>query len=225
LQNGKGAKDSSLTLRMTLALLFLGSISTVESYLCINIHFATVPLNKGSVIMTGLVHIYTGNGKGKTTAACGLAIRAWGSGLKVLMIQFLKGSDTGEIKCFEKLGENFVFHRGRKVKGFVWNMNEEQLKDTRNICLEDLEWLKNEITNCDYDLLIMDEVMGCLSNGFLNIEEILEFIKNKPEKLEIVMTGRNAPKELIDIADYVSVINAQKHPFDKGIPARKGIEY
>lgn len=175
--------------------------------------------------MTGLVHIYTGDGKGKTTAACGLGIRAWGSGLKVLMIQFLKGADTGEIKCFEKLGENFVFHRGRKIKGFVWNMNEEQLKDTRNICLEDLEWLKSTVSDNSFDLLIMDEIMACISNGFLKTEEIAEFIKNKPEKLEIVMTGRNAPKELIDLADYVSVISAQKHPFEKGIAARKGIEY
>lgn len=175
--------------------------------------------------MTGLIHIYTGDGKGKTTAACGLGIRAWGNGLKVLMIQFLKGADTGEIKCFEKLGENFVFHRGRKVKGFVWNMNEEQLKDTRNICLEDLEWVREEVGKGDFDLLIMDELMGAIGNGFLKAEEIVDFLKNKPEKLEVIMTGRNAPECLIEIADYVSEINPVKHPFEKGIPARKGIEY
>jgi len=175
--------------------------------------------------MAGLIHIYTGNGKGKTTAACGLGIRAWGNSFKVLMIQFLKGSDTGEIKCFETLGPNFVFHRGRKIKGFVWNMNEEQLKDTRDICLEDLEWVKNEVKNGDYGLLIMDEIMGSITNGFIKVEEIVQFLQNKPENLEVVLTGRNAPKELIDIADYVSEINPIKHPFDKGIPGRKGIEF
>lgn len=175
--------------------------------------------------MTGLIHIYTGNGKGKTTAACGLGIRAWGNGMRVLMVQFLKGSDTGEIKCFEKLGDNFVFHRGRKVKGFVWNMTKEQLEDTRNICLEDLEWVKNAINSSDFDLLIMDEIMASISNGFLRINEVADFLKNKPEKLEVVLTGRNAPKELVELADYVSEINPQKHPFEKGVPARKGIEY
>jgi len=191
----------------------------------LHMYFVAALLKKGSVFMAGLIHIYTGNGKGKTTAACGLGIRAWGNGLKVLMIQFLKGSDTGEIKCFEKLGENFVFHRGRKVKGFVWNMNEEQLKDTRNICLEDLSWVKKEVSKGDFDLLIMDELMGAIGNGFLKTEEIVDFLKNKPEKLEVIMTGRNAPKELIELSDYVSEINPVKHPFDKGIPARKGIEY
>lgn len=176
-------------------------------------------------ILSGLIHIYTGDGKGKTTAACGLGIRAWGNGFKVLMVQFLKGSETGEIKCFEKLGENFVFHRGRKIKGFVWNMNEKQLQDTRNICLEDLQWVKQEVSSGKYNLLIMDEIMATLSNGFIKTEEILDFIENKPDNLEVVMTGRNAPEELIKIADYVSEIKAVKHPFENGTPARKGIEY
>lgn len=175
--------------------------------------------------MAGLVHIYTGNGKGKTTAAVGLGIRAYGNGMKVLMVQFLKGAPTGEIRVLEQLKPDFTFYRGKPVKGFIWNMNEEQKEELRQITREDFQFACDASVKEGYDLLILDEIMASISNKLLAVEDVVKLIKTKPEKLEIVMTGRNAPKELIELADYVSEINPVKHPFEKGIPARKGIEF
>lgn len=175
--------------------------------------------------MKGLVHIYTGNGKGKTTAAIGLGIRAYGRGLKVLMVQFLKGSETGEMKALEKLAPGFGLYRTGEVKGFIWNMNEEQKENLKKSEKGTLDYAVKAGSNGDWDVLIMDEVMASITNRLINVHDVLNLIKNKPDKLEIVMTGRNAPAELIELADYVSEINEIKHPFNKGLAARKGIEY
>lgn len=172
----------------------------------------------------GLVHIYTGNGKGKTTAALGLGIRAWGRGFNIVMFQFLKGAETGEMKTIEKLGERFVLHRGKEVKKFTWCMNEDEKQQA--MCEQQgiFMMVKDTVQNEDIDLLILDEMMAAVTTGMVPLEMVIEFIKNKPEKLEIVMTGRNAPPELVELADYVSEINVVKHPMEKGIPARIGIE-
>lgn len=175
--------------------------------------------------MSGLVHIYTGNGKGKTTAAVGLGVRAYGCGLRVLMVQFLKGSETGEMKTIEKLAPCFMLHREKSVKGFFWDMDEQQKLELKKSMQSTFEYAANAANSGEWDLLILDEIMGTISNGLIDIRDVAELIKNKPEKLEIVLTGRNAPAELVELADYVSEINAVKHPMDKGVPARKGIEF
>lgn len=175
--------------------------------------------------MKGLVHIYTGNGKGKTTAALGLGIRACGRGLKVLMFQFLKGSETGEIAIINKLEPDFTLKRGNEIKKFTWNMNEEEKKEARVCCGELLNEAVDASLSNAWDLIILDEVMAAITSGFIDLSDAIDLIRNKPQDLEIVLTGRNAPKELIEVADYVSEINAIKHPMDRGIPARIGIEW
>ncbi len=175
--------------------------------------------------MRGLIHIYTGDGKGKTTAAIGLGVRACGQGLKVLMVQFLKGSPTGEIRSIKSLEPGFELHRGTGSKKFTWQMDKEE-KARASAEQEDIfEYAVNAADKGECDLLILDEALGAVSSGMLDNERLIGFIKNKPEKLELVLTGRGVAKELIDLADYVSDIRAVKHPAEKGINARKGIEF
>ena len=174
--------------------------------------------------MKGLVHIYTGDGKGKTTAALGLSMRAWGRGFKVLFVQFLKGAMTGEIKTIEKLTPNFSIFRGEEVKKFLWNMNEEEINGTRKIQNHIFEFALEEITSGQWELIVLDEVMAAVTTGMISLSDVIELIKSKPENLELVLTGRNAPEELIELADYVSEIKAVKHPMNNGINARIGIE-
>jgi cob(I)alamin adenosyltransferase len=173
----------------------------------------------------GLVHIYTGSGKGKTTAAIGLGIRTCGYGFKVLMVQFLKGSPTGELESLKKLEPNFMVYRNNDIKGFFWNMNREQKEKVSRFTAETLNYVRNKVAAEDWDMLILDEVLGAISNNLITVREIVDLIKNKPEKLEIILTGRHAPPELLEIADYVSEIIPVKHPLEMGIAARKGIEF
>lgn len=175
--------------------------------------------------MKGLVHIYTGSGKGKTTAAVGLGIRACGSGLRVLMVQFLKSAPTGELKILHKLAPEFEICRTEEIKGFIWNMDEDEISAAGKAIRETFQIAVESAFKNQYDMLILDEIMASISNGLLSIRDVVDFIKSRPESLEVVMTGRNAPPELINLADYVSEINEVKHPFNKGINARKGIEY
>lgn len=173
----------------------------------------------------GLIHIYTGEGKGKTTAAIGQGIRTCGRGNKVYIIQFLKGQNTGELSTLKKLEPNFKVFRFEKIKDFVWNLNQNQLEELKAQINTAFLFIKDTLLNCDCDLLILDEIMGVLSNNFIDVNSIIQLLKNKPEKMEIILTGRNAPKELQDIAHYVCEIKSIKHPFECGIPAREGIEY
>ncbi len=173
--------------------------------------------------MDGLVHIYTGNGKGKTTAAIGLGIRAAGSGMKVLMVQFCKGSSTSEENIIEKLKPDFELYKYKQICKFVWQMTPEEKKQMAEDTLNLFNFAVNSAKN--KDMLILDEIMAAITNEFIDVRKVVDFINNKPSHLELVLTGRNVPKELIDIADYVSEINAVKHPMTSGIMARKGIEF
>ncbi len=175
--------------------------------------------------MKGLIHLYTGNGKGKTTAAVGLGIRAWGSGMKVLMVQFLKGRKTGELEALGKLRPGFAVLRADHIKKFTWEMDPEELKELKRSvnCLFDRA--VKEVTENSWDVLILDEITSVLNNGLMELKDVIEFLTGKPPGLEVVLTGRNAPDGLTDLADYVSEIKEVKHPFNKGIPARKGIEF
>jgi len=175
--------------------------------------------------MKGLIHIYTGNGKGKTTAAVGLGIRACGRGMKVLMVQFLKGIETGEMTIIKKLEPDFILHRGEQLPKFTWQMNDEEKKRASKVQHEIFEFAKEAAFSGKVDLLILDEIMAAVNADFLDKNSVLDFIKNKPDNLELILTGRNAPAEFIEKADYVSEILDVKHPMKQGIPARKGIEY
>lgn len=172
----------------------------------------------------GLVQIYTGDGKGKTTAAVGLSIRARSYNLKVCFIFFHKDPDNwgyGELKIMKDLGID-VFGFAKKHPFFYKDINEE---DIHNECLKGLEFIKNIYKNSNYDLLILDEINISLRDGYLKEEDLLEIIDLKPESLELVLTGRGATKNLIERADIVSEIKEIKHPFYKGILGRKGFDY
>jgi len=173
----------------------------------------------------GFIQIYTGDGKGKTTAALGLALRAAGNNYRVCMVQFLKTSRTGEIESAKKLEGNFKIYRFEKKKGFFWTLNDcekeelkEEVKKAYEFCLKALE-------NNTCDILIMDEVMAILSNRLLSVEEIIELIDKKPDNMELILTGRNVPEEILQKADLVTEMKNIKHYMDKGILAREGIEY
>ena len=173
----------------------------------------------------GLGQVYTGDGQGKTTAAIGQGIRACGNGLKVYMIQFLKSGKTGELTTVEKLGDNFKIFRFEKPKDFTWNLNKEELEQLREEIRTGYNFILDVIKQNKCDLLIIDEVMAVLSNNFLSVEEVLYIIDNKPKSMEIILTGRNVPKEIIEKSNLVTEMKCIKHYFNEGIPSREGIEY
>ncbi len=171
-----------------------------------------------------MIHIYVGDGKGKTTAAIGLAIRNIGYDGKVLFAQFLKNMRTGEIGVLSKINGLLLKRPAMRHKGFIWNMNQTELDETK----EDIE--KGFIEICEiidkgsFSLVVLDEVLDIIDCGFLNDADILSLLEHHPET-EFILTGRKASKDLKKIADYITVMNKEKHPYDRGIKARKGIEY
>lgn len=173
--------------------------------------------------MFGLIHIYCGDGKGKTTAAVGLAVRCAGRGNKVLLVQFLKSRDSGEIYSLAKLPDIEVM-RGKESKKFTFQMNEEEKHALLIEHNKMFEQVLAKIKNGGYSLLILDEVIGALNAKVFEMPKLIEFLRHKPENLEVVLTGRNPAPELVEIADYVSEMRKVKHPIDKGIMAREGIE-
>ena len=173
--------------------------------------------------MFGLIHIYCGDGKGKTTAAVGLAVRCAGRGNKVLLVQFLKSRDSGELYSLTKLPDIEVM-RGKESKKFTFQMNEEEKHALLIEHNKMFEQVLAKIKNGGYSLLILDEVIGALNAKVFEMPKLIEFLRHKPENLEVVLTGRNPAPELVEIADYVSEMRKVKHPMDKGIMAREGIE-
>lgn len=173
--------------------------------------------------MFGLIHIYCGDGKGKTTAAVGLAVRCAGRGNKVLMVQFLKSRDSGELYSLAKLPDIEIM-RGKESKKFTFQMNEEEKHALLIEHNKMFEQVLAKIKNGGYSLLILDEVIGALNAKVFEMPKLIEFLRHKPENLEVVLTGRNPAPELVEIADYVSEMRKVKHPMDKGIMAREGIE-
>lgn len=174
--------------------------------------------------MQGLVHIYTGDGKGKTTAALGLGVRACGRGLRVLLVQFLKGENSGELQVLQHLGPAFEVWNSSTPK-FVRNMNDAERREAQEAHRKLWQRVAAAGLSGEKDLIILDEAMAALAHQYLSLGDVIRFIKERPEQVEIVMTGRNAPPELVELADYVSEIRAVKHPYEKGIPARRGIEF
>lgn len=173
----------------------------------------------------GFVQIYTGDGKGKTTAAIGQGIRAYGNGLKVIMIQFLKSGETGELQTVKELGENFEIFRFKKRRGFVWTLSEEEKEEVKKEVKASYDFVLSLLEDDRCDVLIIDEIMGVLKNKFLTVEDVINIIDRKKKHVEIIMTGRNVPKEIVEKADLVTEMKLVKHYYQKGIPARKGIEF
>lgn len=173
--------------------------------------------------MFGLIHIYCGDGKGKTTAAVGLAVRCAGRGNKVLLVQFLKSRDSGELYSLAKLPDIEVM-RGKESKKFTFQMNEEEKHALLIEHNKMFEQVLAKIKNGGYSLLILDEVIGALNAKVFEMSKLIEFLRHKSENLEVVLTGRNPAPKLVEIADYVSEMRKVKHPMDKGIMAREGIE-
>ena len=170
----------------------------------------------------GLVQVYTGDGKGKTSAAFGLALRAVGRGLKVYIVQFIKGGfDYGELYVVDKLPNLTLkaFGRGRFVT--------QKPPDKVDVALaeEAFDLAKKVVESGEYDVVILDEVNVALSLNLISLEKVLELIKNKPKHVELVLTGRYAPNEIIEAADLVTEMREIKHPYRKGCLARKGIDY
>ena len=173
----------------------------------------------------GRVHIYTGEGKGKTTAAIGLAVRAAGQGLKVLFVQFFKLDDasSGEKEILKKLPGIELLRSNVRHPIFTKEKTDKEL--LKQSISEIFETVKKKIASDDINLLVLDEINSVLSGGWLAINDMVNFLKNKPEGLEVVLTGRDAPVELVKMADYVTEMLKIKHPFDSDVKARKGIEY
>ncbi|MEM3770548.1 MAG: cob(I)yrinic acid a,c-diamide adenosyltransferase [Candidatus Bathyarchaeia archaeon] len=170
----------------------------------------------------GLVQVYTGDGKGKTSAAFGLALRAIGRGLKVHIIQFIKGGfDYGELYVVDRLPNLTLkaFGRGKFVT--TQPPSEEDVK----LAEEALKLAEKTIKSGEYDLVILDEINVALNLKLISLEKVLELIKGKPKHVELVLTGRYAPKEIIDVADLVTEMREVKHPFKRGCQAREGIEF
>lgn len=168
----------------------------------------------------GYIHIYTGNGKGKTTASLGLSVRAALAGKKVFFGQFIKGMDYSELKL-EKYLPNFEIHQfGRDCFIYKEPTKEDILK-----AKEGLDYCRKILESGEYDLVVLDEINIALYYELFSVDEVIDILNSKNRKVEVVLTGRNAPRELIDLADLVTEMQEVKHYYKKGVEARKGIEF
>ncbi len=169
----------------------------------------------------GLVIVNTGHGKGKTTAALGLLLRAWGQGLRVVMFQFIKAQtgNWGELKAARRIGMEII----PLGDGFTWMSKD--LEHDRALAVSCWERCREAIESGQYDVVIMDELTYCFKFGWLELAEVLEVLRRRPPMQHVVITGRDAPAELIDFADLVTEMQVIKHPYAAGIKAQKGIEF
>jgi cob(I)alamin adenosyltransferase len=174
-----------------------------------------------TAIRKGLLVVNTGNGKGKTTAAFGLLLRAWGQGLRVCMLQFIKAktANWGEEKAARKIGLEMI----PLGDGFTWL--SENIENDKKLAREGWELCREKIMSGNYDLIVIDEMTYPLKYGWLPWEEVKETLDNRPKGLHVVVTGRYAPQELVEYADLVSEINEVKHPYHANVKAQKGIEF
>lgn len=170
-----------------------------------------------------MVIVHTGDGKGKTTAAFGLGMRAWGQGLKVLVIQFIKGQDSGELRAAAKLGPSFtVYQMG---EGFVRNYDEKAFSGPKLAAEKAFQTVEIEIKSGKWDMIILDEINCAVICSLISEEAVLALIDNKPSEVHLVLTGIGAKPQIIEKADLVSEMREIRHPFRKGVKAQKGIEF
>lgn len=172
----------------------------------------------------GLILINTGNGKGKTTAALGLGMRAWGQGLRVLVLQFIKGNwKYGELQAAARMGDDFVIRQ--LGEGFVRNATGDDREDHQAAAEHALQDAKMEIMSGKWDMIILDEINYAIKFGLVACEAVVELLATKPPLLHLVLTGRDARPEIIECADLVTEMREIKHPYKQGIKAQKGIEF
>lgn len=172
----------------------------------------------------GLIHLYCGTGKGKTTASVGLIARAAGHGRRVLLVQFLKDGHSGEIESLRLLPGVRIL-AGQVTTKFTYQMDGEEKTATRTLHEAFLHQAVESARTGSIDLLVLDEVLGAINTGLLPHEEVLDFLRTKPSGLEVVLTGRDPTSQLLALADYISEIQCVRHPYQRGICAREGIEY
>lgn len=172
---------------------------------------------------TGYIHVYCGDGKGKTTTGMGLCTRAAGYGYHVLIYQFMKDNGTSERKVLENC-PNITFVDGLNQEKFSFQMNDEEKKQRKAYYEEKFRMVTKKAEEEQYDVVFFDEIIYTIRAGLFEENILLEYLKNKPKNLEVILTGQNPGEELIKLADYVSEIKKIKHPFDQGLPARPGIE-
>ena len=172
----------------------------------------------------GLIHIYCGDGKGKTTAATGLIVRAVGHQWRVMLVQFLKDGSSGEISVLRQmLGVRVL--AGQPTRKFTNRMSDEEKQETLEVHQRFLAEAVAAAGNLELDLLVFDEALGAVRTGLLSEQDLLNFLRSKPADLEVVLTGREPSPELLAMADYVSFIRCDRHPYQCGIQAREGIEF
>jgi len=169
-----------------------------------------------------MIHVYTGDGKGKTTSACGIALRAAGRRKRVLFVQFLKGSDlSGEILSMKRIPYIEIKRFGRD--GFV---RKDKIRDAdlREIS-QGMKFVESRVKDRNIDVIILDEINLAMNYGLIDVKRILALIKKYRKEKEIILTGREAPASILKKADYVTFMKSIKHPYEKGVRARRGIEY
>jgi cob(I)alamin adenosyltransferase len=172
----------------------------------------------------GFIHIYCGDGKGKTSAALGLALRAAGRGLKVLILRLMKDSDSGEVSALQSLKQVTVIPAPEKLS-FVFRMTPVEKEEYCLIVRTMFDTAVRLVRDEQADVLIIDEACSAVRSGLLDEQALIDFLKTKPGNLEIVLTGRNPTNELLALADYVSEIQKIKHPYDRKIRPRQGVEW
>ncbi len=188
-----------------------------------------------SPLERGMVHVYTGAGKGKTTAAMGLAMRAIGQGMRVCVVQFLKGRSwqSGERLTAKRLAPELEIH---PFGADQWGDRREGEEDTpwwqlppsqedRRRAREGLAFLRSALAGGRYDVVVADEVLGALRGGLIPLDGVMEIIRDRPPRVELVLTGRAAPAEVVEAADLVTEMKSVKHPYERGVEARRGIDY
>lgn len=170
----------------------------------------------------GMVQIYCGDGKGKTSAAVGLAVRAAGAGLSVLFAQLLKTGDSAELAALRRIGGIDVALPAQSF-GFVWTLSDAEKVQMREVYAAFWRELAERAEG--YDAFVADELLDAINLGLIDGQEVLAWLRGRPVGLEAVLTGRDPAPELVELADYVSEVQKVKHPFDRGVAARRGIEY
>ena len=191
-----------------------------------------------SRLTEGLIQVYTGDGKGKSTAAWGQALRAVGRGLRVCFVMFLKGeTDLGEVRAAARLAPEMTVRqfgasreelgarsrRPARGQGPWWKAGHTD--DDRRMAREGFDFARQAIVSGEYDLVVLDEANVAMSEGLLGVGEVLAVLRGRPGHMEVILTGRGAPAEIIETADLVTEMRLVKHPFERGIRARRGIEY
>ena len=171
-----------------------------------------------------MIHAYYGDGKGKSTAAAGIALRAAGNRMRVMYVQFLKTENTGERLALQSIDGITLPSCPLELK-FTYEMDDRERQQVSMMYRGIFERAVSITLSDRYDMIVLDEVFDVINEGMLSESSVFEFISNAPNNIEIIMTGRKPPKRFIDAADYVTEFKKHKHPYDRGIQARKGIEY